>query len=222
MVSELRKSSVGNPVLVLKEWLHEARQSKIQPNPNSMSISTVDSMGCPNSRMVLCKEINEDLGYLVFYTNYNSEKSKEIESHNNCSALFHWDPLGYQVRVRGKLIKSPNDESDNYFSTRKVGRQLSAGASNQSDHVENRESLDDQFQKIMKRFNIQDEDLDSTEIEIPRPDFWGGYRIWINEIELWLNQSERFHDRLSFKRDLVKTSSGFNAENNWVVKRLQP
>ena len=69
---------------------------------------------------------------------------------------------------------------------------------------------------------IQDADLDSTEIEIPRPDFWGGYRIWINEIELWLNQSERFHDRLSFKRELVKTSSGFNAENNWVVKRLQP
>ena len=182
MVSELRKSSVGNPVLVLKEWLHEARQSKIQPNPNTMSISTVDSMSCPNSRMVLCKEINEDLGYLVFYTNYNSEKSKEIESHNNCSALFHWDPLGYQVRVRGKLIKSPNHESDNYFSTRKVGSQLSAWASNQSDEVENRESLDDQFQKIMKRFNIQDEDLDSTEIEIPRPDFWGGYRIWINEI----------------------------------------
>ena len=222
MVSELRKSSVGNPVLVLKEWLHEARQSKIQPNPNTMSISTVDSMSCPNSRMVLCKEINEDLGYLVFYTNYNSEKSKEIESHNNCSALFLWDPLVYQVRVRGKLIKSPNHESDNYFSTRKVGSQLSAWASNQSDEVENRESLDDQFQKIMKRFNIQDEDLDSTEIEIPRPDFWGGYRIWINEIELWLNQSERFHDRLSFKRDLVKTSSGFNAENNWVVKRLQP
>ena len=187
-----------------------------------MSISTVDSMGCPNSRMVLCKEINEDLGYLVFYTNYNSEKSKEIESHNNCSALFHWDPLGYQVRVRGKLIKSPNHESDNYFSTRKVGSQLSAWASNQSDQVENRESLDDQFQKIMKRFNIQDEDLDSTEIEIPRPDFWGGYRIWINEIELWLNQSERFHDRLSFKRDLIETPSGFDAENHWVVKRLQP
>ena len=108
------------------------------------------------------------------------------------------------------------------FLPGKLGSQLSAWASNQSDHVENRESLDDQFQKIMKRFNIQDADLDSTEIEIPRPDFWGGYRIWINEIELWLNQSERFHDRLSFKRGLIKTSSGFNAENNWVVKRLQP
>ena len=172
MTSELRKNSISNPILVLKEWISEARKSEIQPNPNTMSISTVDSMGYPNSRMVLCKEINEDLGYLIFYTNYNSKKSKEIESHNNCSALFHWDPLGYHVRIRGKLIKSPNHESDNYFSTRKVGSQLSAWASNQSDHIENRESLDNQFQEIMKRFDIQDSDLDSTEIKIPRPDFW--------------------------------------------------
>ena len=222
MTSELRKNSISNPILVLKEWIGEARKSEIQPNPNTMSISTVDSMGCPNSRMVLCKEINEDLGYLIFYTNYNSKKSKEIESHNNCSALFHWDPLGYQVRIRGKLIKSPNHESDNYFSTRKVGSQLSAWASNQSDHIENRESLDNQFQEIMKRFDILDSDLDSTEIKIPRPDFWGGYRIWVKEIELWLNQNDRFHDRLSFKRDLIKTSSGFDSKNDWVVKRLQP
>ena len=212
MVSELRKSSVGNPVLVLKEWLHEARQSKIQPNPNTMSISTVDSMGCPNSRMVLCKEINEDLGYLVFYTNYNSKKSKEIESHNNCSALFHWDPLGYQVRVRGKLIKSPNHESDNYFSTRKVGSQLSAWASNQSDEVENRDSLDDQFQKIMKRFNIQDEDLDSTEIEIPRPDFWGGYSFVPYYFEFWQGHENRLNKRHVFEQQ----------DSEWVERFLQP
>ena len=121
MVSELRKSSVSNPILVLKEWLHEARQSGIQPNPNSMSISTVDSMDCPNSRMVLCKEINEDLGYLVFYTNYQSNKSKEIGVNNECSGLFHWDTFGYQVRVRGIVVKSPEVESDNYFATRDIG-----------------------------------------------------------------------------------------------------
>ena len=80
MTSELRKNSISNPILVLKEWIGEARKSEIQPNPNTMSISTVDSMGCPNSRMVLCKEINEDLGYLIFYTNYNSSQTKTATS----------------------------------------------------------------------------------------------------------------------------------------------
>ena len=82
MVSEIRKSDIKNPVLILKEWMNEVVQSEIQPNPTSMSLSTMDSQGCPNSRMVLCKEINEALGYLVFYTNYKSSKSKEIELNN--------------------------------------------------------------------------------------------------------------------------------------------
>ena len=78
MVSEIRKSDKKNPVLILKEWMDEVAQSKIQPNPNSMSISTIDANGRPNSRMVLCKEINEELGYLVFYTNYQSNKSLSL------------------------------------------------------------------------------------------------------------------------------------------------
>ena len=78
MVSEIRKSDKKNPVLILKEWMDEVVESKIQPNPNSMSISTIDANNRPNSRMVLCKEINEELGYLVFYTNYQSNKSKEL------------------------------------------------------------------------------------------------------------------------------------------------
>ena len=222
MVSEIRKSDKKNPVLILKEWMDEVAQSKIQPNPNSMSISTIDANGRPNSRMVLCKEINEELGYLVFYTNYQSNKSKEIGVNNECSGLFHWDTFGYQVRVRGIIVKSPEAESDNYFATRDIGSQLSAWASHQSQIVEDRESLDNQFQQAMDKFNVKESELESSEINIPRPEFWGGYRIWISEIELWLNQKDRFHDRLSFKRKLATTSSGFETSNDWVIKRLQP
>ena len=222
MVSEIRKSDKKNPVLILKEWMDEVLQSKIQPNPNSMSISTIDANNRPNSRMVLCKEINEELGYLVYYTNYQSNKSKEIEVNNECSGLFHWDTFGYQVRVRGIIVKSPEVESDNYFATRDIGSQLSAWASHQSQIVEDRESLDDQFQQAMDKFNLKDSELESSDINIPRPEFWGGYRIWIREIELWLNQKDRFHDRLLFTRKLVATTSGIEASNHWVIKRLQP
>jgi pyridoxamine 5'-phosphate oxidase len=187
-----------------------------------MSISTIDANNRPNSRMVLCKEINEELGYLVFYTNYQSNKSKEIGVNNECSGLFHWDTFGYQVRVRGIIVKSPEVESDNYFATRDIGSQLSAWASHQSQIVEDRESLDDQFQQAMDKFNLKDSELESSDINIPRPEFWGGYRIWIREIELWLNQKDRFHDRLLFTRKLVATTSGIEASNHWVIKRLQP
>jgi pyridoxamine 5'-phosphate oxidase len=222
MVSEIRKSDKKNPVLILKEWMDEVVESKIQPNPNSMSISTIDANNRPNSRMVLCKEINEELGYLVFYTNYQSNKSKEIGVNNECSGLFHWDTFGYQVRVRGIIVKSPEVESDNYFATRDIGSQLSAWASHQSQIVEDRESLDDQFQQAMDKFNLKDSELESSDINIPRPEFWGGYRIWIREIELWLNKKDRFHDRLLFTRKLVATTSGIEASNHWVIKRLQP
>ena len=222
MVSEIRKSDKKNPVLILKEWMDEVVESKIQPNPNSMSISTIDANNRPNSRMVLCKEINEELGYLVFYTNYQSNKSKEIGVNNECSGLFHWDTFGYQVRVRGIIVKSPEVESDNYFATRDIGSQLSAWASHQSQIVEDRESLDNQFQQAMDKFNLKESELESLDINIPRPEFWGGYRIWIREIELWLNQKDRFHDRLLFTRKLDTTTSGIEASNHWVIKRLQP
>ncbi len=222
MVSEIRKSDIENPVLILKEWMDEVVQSKIQPNPNSMSISTIDAKGRPNSRMVLCKEVNEKLGYLVFYTNYESNKAKEIGVNNECSGLFHWDTFGYQVRVRGTIVQSPEVDSDKYFATRDIGSKLSAWASHQSQIVEDRESLDNQFQQTMDKFNVKESQLESSDINIPRPEFWGGYQIWIREIELWLNQKDRFHDRLSFKRTLAITSSGIEASNDWAIKRLQP
>jgi len=211
-----------NPLLLLQSWLNEAMELDLQPNPDTMAIATSNSQGLPNVRMVLCKEINTEEGYLVFYTNYNSVKSLEIKENPKCSALFHWDKLGYQIRIRGEMLQSPDEENDTYFASRHLGSQVGAWASNQSNPVEDREALDDQFKKILDRFNLTSESITRNEQKIARPPNWGGYRLWIEEIEFWLNQKDRLHDRLHFKRALTISSEGIETEKKWTVKRLQP
>ena len=197
-----------NPLLLLQSWLNEAMELDLQPNPDTMAIATSNSQGLPNVRMVLCKEINTEEGYVVFYTNYNSVKSLEIKENPKCSALFHWDKLGYQIRIRGEILQSPDEENDTYFASRHLGSQVGAWASNQSNPVEDREALDDQFKKILDRFNLTSESITRNEQKIPRPKHWGGFRLWIEEIEFWLNQKDRLHDRLHFRRALTISSDG--------------
>ena len=211
-----------NPLLLLQSWFNKAMELDLQPNPDTMAIATSNSQGLPNVRMVLCKEINTEEGYVVFYTNYNSVKSMEIKENPKCSALFHWDKLGYQIRIRGEMLQSPDEENDTYFASRHLGSQVGAWASNQSNPVEDREALDDQFKKILDRFNLTSESITRNEQKIPRPPHWGGYRLWIEEIEFWLNQKDRLHDRLHFRRALTISSEGIETEKNWTVKRLQP
>jgi len=211
-----------NPLLLLQSWLNEAMELDLQPNPDTMAIATSNSQGLPNVRMVLCKEINTEEGYVVFYTNYNSVKSLEIKENPKCSALFHWDKLGYQIRIRGEILQSPDEENDAYFASRHLGSQVGAWASNQSDPVVDRQALDDQFRKILDRFNLTNESITRNEQKIPRPPHWGGYRLWVEEIEFWLNQKDRLHDRLHFRRVLTISSEGIETEKKWAVKRLQP
>ena len=211
-----------NPLLLLQSWLNEAIKLDLQPNPDTMVIATSNPQGIPNLRMVLCKEINIEEGYVVFYTNYNSVKSLEIKENPKCSALFHWDKLGYQIRIRGEILQSPDEENDTYFASRHLGSQVGAWASNQSNPLEDREAVDDQFKKILDRFNLTSESITRNEQKIPRPPNWGGYRLWIEEIEFWLNQKDRLHDRLHFRRALTISSEGIETEKKWTVKRLQP
>jgi len=218
----LSQSMTENPLLLLQSWLNEAIKLDLQPNPDTMVIATSNPQGIPNLRMVLCKEINTEEGYVVFYTNYNSVKSLEIKENPKCSALFHWDKLGYQIRIRGEILQSPDEENDAYFASRHLGSQVGAWASNQSNPVEDREALDDQFKKILDRFNLTSESITRNEQKIPRPPHWGGYRLWIEEIEFWLNQKDRLHDRLHFRRALAISNEGIETEKKWTVKRLQP
>ena len=222
MCKMLSQSMTQNPLLLLQSWLNEAMELDLQPNSDTMAIATSNSQGLPNVRMVLCKEINTEEGYVVFYTNYNSVKSMEIKENPKCSALFHWDKLGYQIRIKGEILQSPDEENDAYFASRHLGSQVGAWASNQSNPVVDRQALDDQFRKILDRFNLTNESITRNEQKIPRPPHWGGYRLWIEEIEFWLNQKDRLHDRLHFRRVLTISSEGIETEKKWAVKRLQP
>ena len=149
MCKMLSQSMTQNPLFLLQSWLGEAMELDLQPNPDTMAIATSNSQGLPNVRMVLCKEINTEEGYVVFYTNYNSVKSMEIKENPKCSALFHWDKLGYQISISGEILQSPDEENDTYFASRHLGSQVGAWASNQSNPVEDREALDDPFKKIL-------------------------------------------------------------------------
>ena len=222
MCKMLSQSMTKNPLLLLQSWFDEATESDLQPNPDAMAVATSDSQGMPNVRMLLCKEINTKKGYLVFYTNYNSVKSMEIKENPKCSALFHWDKLGYQIRIRGKILQSPDEENDAYFAGRHLGSQVGAWASNQSNPVIDRETLDYQFSKILDQFNLTNECITQNELKISRPPHWGVFRLWIEEIEFWLNQKDRLHDRLHFRRTLAFSAKGIETKKNWSVKRLQP
>lgn len=208
-------------------WIKEATAGQVQRNPASMTLVTVDDASSPSARVVLCKEFVPDPGYLVFHTNYNSRKVKELERCANVAAVFHWDALGRQIRIEGLAVRSPETESDAYFKTREWGSQLGAWGSDQSEELESREALLQQLRKRAAGLGLSvSDDLQSlTSSEQPtidRPAHWGGIRIWASAIELWIEGKDRIHDRGSWVRDLSRASEyDFNV-TPWVGRRLQP
>jgi len=204
----------ASPVLVVSEWLNDALREQARPNPNAMSLATVNGDGQPSVRVVLCKELVTEPGYLVFYTNYQSAKSADIQTNPKVSFLMHWDRQGRQVRGEGLLVKSPASESDAYFMSRDRGSRIGAWASAQSQTVQSRATLEAQFAATAERFQNQD---------VPRPEHWGGYRLWFTAIELWLSMDSRLHDRALWKRTVKTNPDGTPEAGNWqTVGRLQP
>ena len=131
------------------------------------------------------------------------------------------DKFGLQVRIRGTAIRCTDSKNDAYFSSRDLGSQVAAWASDQSKEIESLEMMDVSYQKIMDKFNIGNLE-DNSEKKIPRPNFWGGYEIWVEEIELWKNQKNRFHDRLKFTRNINIKNGNIEADKRWNVIRIQP
>jgi pyridoxamine 5'-phosphate oxidase len=188
-----------DPLTQLREWLDSAVESGLA-EPNAMVVSTVGPGGTPSSRLVLCKDLDER--GLVFFTNYNSRKGRELTAHPAVSLLFPWHALGRQVRIEGVASQVSADESDDYFATRPRGAQLSAWASAQSDVVPSRDVLEQRVHELGERYP----DV------VPRPPHWGGYRVTPQRVEFWENRPDRLHDRLLHTRD----------ESGWSVVRLQP
>jgi pyridoxamine 5'-phosphate oxidase len=215
----------GNPLIIAAQWLAQAQADAAQPNPNSMVLATVDHRGHPSARVVLCKDMNAQRGYIVFYTNYRSRKGRELEANRRAAAVFHWDHRHRQVRIEGEVEPLSKAENDAYFHTRAWQSRLGAWASDQSQPVESRQALERGVAAMARRLAIPYEgpgtaEPDHVTVDVPRPPHWGGYRLWADAVELWVEGEFRIHDRALWTRALSDRRSA--AADAWSVTRLQP
>ena len=179
-----------NPVNLFKEWFKKAEIT--EPNdPNALSLATADKSGKPKVRMVLLKGYSDD-GF-TFYTNFNSSKGKDLKENPKASMCFHWKSLLRQIRIYGKVVKVSDKEADDYYNSRAYKSRIGAWASNQSEVLESRKSLDDSIDKFKKKFH--------DENKVPRPPNWSGWRLVPEEIEFWRDGDNRIHERLKYLRN---------------------
>jgi len=191
-----------DPFALFDTWFAEARDS--EPNePNAMALATADAQGRPDVRMVLLKEANAN-GF-VFYTNYESAKGAELEANAFAALCFHWKSVGKQVRVRGPVAKVSDAESDAYFATRAKDSQIGAWASAQSRPMQGRFAFEKEVAKYAAKYALA---------KVPRPPYWGGFRVMPLDIEFWRNRPFRLHDRLVYRRDTPSSP--------WRTERLFP
>jgi pyridoxamine 5'-phosphate oxidase len=190
------------PYALFAEWYAAAEAS--EPNdPNAMCLSTVDADGLPNSRMVLLK--GYDARGFVFYTNFESQKGQEILANPKAAICFHWKSLRRQVRVRGLVEEVSAEEADAYYASRPRDSRIGAWASKQSRPLESRFALEKQVALFAAKYAIGD---------IPRPEYWSGFRIRPVAFEFWQDRPFRLHDRLVFRRP--------EPDATWTRNRLYP
>ena len=210
-VSGLRRSGTGfaldredltdDPIVQFEDWFRYACET-VPMDPNAFTVSTVDSEGRPSSRTVLLKYFDEK-GF-VFFTNYESDKAKQIDANPNVSMLFFWSDAARQVKIRGKAERIPASETLKYFMSRPRGSQIGAWVSAQSSIISSRSLLENKFQEMKQKFSNK---------EIPLPSFWGGYRVVPEVVEFWQGRRNRLHDRFQFtKQD----------DDSWSIERLAP
>jgi pyridoxamine 5'-phosphate oxidase len=220
----------GDPFPLLEQWMAEAWQRRTQPNPNAMVLATSDGAAGLSARVVLCKQIAAHPGYLVFYTNYRSLKGRQIQRNPRAAAVIHWDALHRQVRVEGPVVEASPADSDAYFASRPWQSRLGAWASAQSEPVASREHMREALLVMAEHFDTPPPDHrgpeDDAEIAIPRPAHWGGYQLWVEKLELWVEGEARIHDRARWSRTLRPVAAGAGAgafdPGPWIATRLQP
>jgi pyridoxamine 5'-phosphate oxidase len=215
----------ANPLEVASQWLSQARLDAAQPNPNSMVLATVDGRGHPSARVVLCKEIAPQQGYILFYTNYRSRKGAELIGNPRAAVVFHWDHRHRQVRAEGRVETLSDAENDTYFRTRAWQSRLGAWASQQSQPVDSRATLASAVAREASRFGIPYGGPGSPEpetvlVEVPRPPNWGGFRLYADAVELWVEGEFRIHDRARWTRTLPESRPAEGGA--WQATRLQP
>lgn len=192
----------NEPFTLFGMWLKDAETSEIN-DPNAVALATVDENGLPNVRMVLLKEF--DTRGFVFYTNFESQKGREILGQKKAAMCFHWKSLRRQVRLRGEVEVVSDEEADIYYRSRPLGSRIGAWASKQSRPLESRFALEKAVAEYTARYAFGD---------VPRPAHWSGFRIRPTSIEFWHDRKFRLHDRIEFRRETV--------DSPWTKVRMYP
>ncbi|MBX2883646.1 MAG: pyridoxamine 5'-phosphate oxidase [Granulosicoccus sp.] len=195
-----RRFLKDDPLVQFTHWLEEARAAKLI-DATAMHLSTVDAENRPHSRIVLLKGFDEN-GF-IFYSNYDSDKGRHLQSNPNACLLFYWKELERQVRIEGNVKHHASSDADTYFHSRPTGSRFSAAASNQSRPVANRAVLEKSVEALHTQYPAGD---------VPRPDHWGGFLLQANYFEFWQGRADRLHDRFSYTL----------SKSNWAIDRLAP
>lgn len=198
-----RVQPLHDPIALFKQLLAEAQGLPRErvPEPTAFALATAGADGQPSIRMLLLKDL--DQGGFVFYTNLESRKGRELAANRRAAMNFHWPPMERQVRIEGRVTTVGDQEADAYFATRPRGSQIAAWASRQSRPMERASDLDERVAEFERKFDGQD---------VPRPPFWGGFRLEPSAMEFWRGKPNRLHERTLYIRE----------GDGWRVQLLYP
>jgi pyridoxamine 5'-phosphate oxidase len=200
-LTDLHGTAPHDPIARFRE-VFKLAQERVSVDPTAMTLSTCTKDGYPSSRVVLLKDVSDE-GF-VFFTNYHSRKSRELQENPRAALCFYWAEIDQQIRVEGTVSKVSNRDSDAYFHSRARLSQIGAWASDQSQPLRSRQELLHRVADLEKKYE---------DVQVPRPSFWGGYLLNPTAMEFWINGEFRLHDRFVYRR---------GADDAWYVQRLNP
>ncbi|CAG5130641.1 unnamed protein product [Candidula unifasciata] len=205
------------PYEQFQAWFEEAQKHDGIFEANAMALATATKDGTPSVRMVLMKGIDKQ--GIVFYTNFLSRKAQELAENPKCSLMFYWEPLKKMVRIEGSVERVSEAESTTYFHSRPRTSQISACVSLQSSLVQSRQALEEKYEELLNKYS-------DDNVPIPKPDYWGGFRVVPHRFEFWQGQTNRLHDRIVFRlpRDgeTIDPEITHKGTDGWVYERLMP